>query len=97
MEARTLRAHVLQREEQGVEHAKLGKRVRYASLRCAVVQGAPSVQMKEMPPAFFVDMDSDDEDLLTGARQPCRLCPCLHIDFRKCYVYNVMIMILFLF
>ncbi len=30
------------------------------------VQGAPSVQMKEMPPAFFVDMDSDDEDLLTG-------------------------------
>jgi acetoin utilization deacetylase AcuC-like enzyme len=29
------------------------------------LQGAPSVQMKVMPPAVYVDMDSEDEDSLT--------------------------------
>jgi acetoin utilization deacetylase AcuC-like enzyme len=36
------------------------------------LQGAPSVQMKEMPPAFFVDMDSDDEDMLTDEQKRVR-------------------------
>lgn len=39
---------------------------------CCCVQGAPSVQMKEMPPAFFVDMDSDDEDILTDEQKRVR-------------------------
>ncbi len=58
--------------------------------RLDFVQGAPSVQMKEMPPAFFVDMDSDDEDLLTGACSSmpvntgffcvCACCMCWWVD-----------------
>lgn len=30
------------------------------------------MQMKEMPPAFFVDMDSDDEDMLTDEQKRVR-------------------------
>lgn len=29
-------------------------------------QGAPSVQMQEVPPPMYTDLDSEDEDKLTG-------------------------------
>ncbi|KAJ1489465.1 hypothetical protein T484DRAFT_1936930 [Baffinella frigidus] len=41
------------------------------NLRC--LQGAPSVQMKEMPPSsLYADMDSDDEDSLTDDQRRVR-------------------------
>ena len=31
------------------------------------LKGAPSVQMKNLPPPMYLEMDSDDEDMLTGS------------------------------
>ncbi|EKX43933.1 hypothetical protein GUITHDRAFT_72637 [Guillardia theta CCMP2712] len=40
------------------------------NLRC--LQGAPSVQMQQLPPALYVDMDSEDEDELTDDQKRVR-------------------------